>query len=88
MDRAARERREVLQNRGLDALDGAMSLILILLIIQIWLVSATLNSYLAGFNEAVVPGAIISGLLFLGCAALYRFVNDVEKRSAVTAGKD
>ena len=84
MERSAKEQREVLQNRGLGALDGAMSLILILLIIQIWLVSATLNSYLGGFDEAVLPGAIISGLLFLGCAGLYRFVNDVEKRSGGT----
>jgi hypothetical protein len=70
----------VYHNRGLGAIDGAMSLILILLIVQIWLVSATLNSYLAGYDEAVLPGAIISGLLFLGCLGLYRFVTGVEKR--------
>ena len=72
----------VVQNRGLGAIDGAMSLILILLIVQIWLVSATLNSYLAGYDEAVQPGAIISGVLFLGCIGLYRFVTGVERRSS------
>jgi len=70
----------VYHNRGLGAIDGAMSLILILLIVQIWLVSATLNSYLAGYDEAVLPGAIISGLLFLGSLGLYRFVTGVERR--------
>jgi hypothetical protein len=70
----------VYHNRGLGAIDGAMSLILILLIVQIWLVSATLNSYLAGYDEAVLPGAIISGVLFFGCLALYRFVTGVERR--------
>ena len=49
------------QNRGLTAIDGAMVLIVVLLIVQIWLLSATLESYLAGHREAVVPGVIISG---------------------------
>ncbi len=80
MDKAAMEQHNVTQNRGLGAIDGAMSLILILLIVQIWLVSATLNSYLAGYDEAVLPGAIISGILFLGCVGLYRFVTGVERR--------
>jgi hypothetical protein len=80
MDRPAMEQHNVTQNRGLGAIDGAMSLILILLIVQIWLVSATLNSYLAGFAEAVLPGAIISGVLFLGCLGLYRFVTAAERR--------
>jgi hypothetical protein len=80
MDTPATEQHNVTQSRGLGAIDGAMSLILLLLIVQIWLVSATLNSYLAGFDEAVLPGAIISGVLFLGCLGLYRFVTAVERR--------
>jgi len=81
MDKRDREQRDVLEHRGLGAIDGAMALILILLILQIWLVSATLNSYLGGFDEVVLPGAIISGILFLGCAGLYRFVTATERRS-------
>jgi hypothetical protein len=81
MDKQPMEQ-ETLRNRGLGAIDGALSLILILLIIQIWLVSATLNAYLGGFDEAVLPGAIVSGVLFLGCFGLYRFVTGVERRSA------
>ena len=49
------------QNRGLTAIDGAMVLIIVLLIVQIWLLSATLETYLAGHRDAAVPGAIISG---------------------------
>ena len=66
------------QNRGLTAIDGAMVLIVILLIVQIWLLSATLESYLAGHREAAVPGAIISGILFAACLALYRFVDRID----------
>jgi len=84
MEHRQREQRDVVRNRGLGAIDGAMSLMLILLIVQIWLISATLNAYLAGFDDAVVPGAIASGVLFLGCAGLYRFVTGVEVRSVDT----
>src|SRR5688572_15402740 len=48
------------QNRGLTAIDGAMVLIIVLLIVQIWLLSATLESYLAGHREAAAPSAVIS----------------------------
>ena len=81
MERGEKERNEVLQRRGLGAIDGAMSLILILLIVQIWLIAATLNAYLAGSDGAVLPGAIVSGILFLGCACLYRFVSGIDTRS-------
>lgn len=66
------------QHRGLTAIDGAMVLIAILLIVQIWLLTATLESFLAGHREAAVPGAIISGLLFAACLALYRFVDRID----------
>jgi hypothetical protein len=66
------------QKRGLTAIDGAMVLIIILLIVQIWLLSATLESYLAGHREAAIPGAIISAILFAACFALYRFVDRID----------
>ncbi len=69
------------QRRGLVAVDGAMALIVILLIVQIWLLSATLETFLAGHTGAVLPGAIFSGLVFLGCLALDLFVMRVDRES-------
>jgi hypothetical protein len=66
------------QSRGLTAIDGAMVLIVILLIVQIWLLSATLDAFLAGHREAAVPGAIISAILFLACLGLYLFVYRID----------
>jgi len=66
------------QTRGLTAIDGAMVLIVVLLMVQIWLLSATLESYLAGHREAALPGAIISGVLFAACLGLYLFVDRVD----------
>ncbi|MGA8143376.1 MAG: DUF6755 family protein [Candidatus Acidiferrales bacterium] len=69
------------QRRGLVAIDGAMALIVILLIVQIWLLSATLETFLAGHAEAVFPAAIFSGLIFAGCLALNFFVTRVDRES-------
>jgi len=69
------------QRRGLVAIDGAMALIVILLVVQIWLLSATLETFLAGHSGAVVPAAIFSGLIFSGCLALDFFVTRVDQES-------
>jgi hypothetical protein len=66
------------QNRGLTAINGAMALIVVLLIVQIWLLSATVESYLAGHSEAAAPGAVISAILFAACLGLYWFVDRVD----------
>ena len=69
------------QRRGLVAIDGAIAFIVILLIAQIWLLSATLETFLAGHAGAVLPAAIFSGLLFLGCLALDLFVTRIDRES-------
>ena len=69
------------QRRGLVAIDGAMALIVILLIVQIWLLSATLETFLAGHTGALLPSAIFSGLVFSGCVALDLFVTRVDQES-------
>ncbi len=66
------------QNRGLTAIAGAMSLIAVLLIMQIWLLSAALESFLAGNHDSALPAAIFSGVLFLICLGLYLFVDRVD----------
>ena len=67
------------QSRGLSAITGAMSLIVVLLVIQIWLLSATLDSYLANHHGAVLPAAVISAVAFLFCFGLYLFVDRIDR---------
>jgi hypothetical protein len=64
------------------AIDGALALIVVLLIVQIWLLSATLEAFLAGHLRAALPAAICSGLLFLTCLALNLFVDRVDEEDA------
>jgi hypothetical protein len=69
------------QRRGLVAIDGAITVIVILVIVQIWFLSATLQTFLAGHTRAVLPAAIFSGLVFLGCLALDLFVTRLDQES-------
>ena len=67
------------RNRGLTAIDAVTGLLVILLVVQIWLLSATLDTFLAGHAETALPAAAVSGLLCLTCFALYRFVRRVDR---------
>ncbi len=67
------------KSRGLNAITGAMSLIVVLLMVQIWLLTATLDSYLAGRRGAALPAAIISAAIFACCFALYVFVERIDR---------
>jgi len=68
---------------GSTAIDGAIAMIAILLVIQMWLLTATLESHLAGHAEPILPAAIISGLLFAASGGLFLFIRriDTELRS-------
>lgn len=76
------------QNRGLTAIAGGMSLIAILLIVQVWLLSATLESFLSGNRHAALPAAIFSGVMFLICLGLYFFVDRVDSEVRVSGDGD
>jgi hypothetical protein len=65
--------------RGLTAIDGAIALIAILLTAQMWLLTATLESYLAGHHEVAAPAAVVSLLLFAACFGLYLFIERVDR---------
>ena len=67
------------ERRGLTAIEGALALIAVLLVVQMWLLTATLESFLAGHHEGILPAGVASGLLFLACFGLYRFVEGVDR---------
>jgi hypothetical protein len=60
------------------SLAEAMSLIAIPLILQIWLLSATVESFLSGNRHTALPAAIFSGIMFLLSLGLYAFVDRVD----------
>ena len=67
------------ERRGLTAIDGALALIAVLLIVQMWLLTAALETFLAGHPEAALPAAIVSGVLFFACCGLFLFIRGVDR---------
>jgi predicted Co/Zn/Cd cation transporter (cation efflux family) len=67
------------ERRGLTAIDGALALLVLLLIVQMWLLTAALETFLAGHRETALPAAIVSGVLFLACLGLLLFVRGVDR---------
>ncbi len=67
------------RSRGLNAITGAMSLIVVLLMVQIWLLTATLDTYLAGRHGAALPAVVISAAIFACCFGLYLFVERIDR---------
>jgi hypothetical protein len=68
------------QRRELVAIDGALALLAVLLIVQMWLLTAALEAYLAGHVKTALPAAVVSGLLFAGSCALYVLVRGLDRR--------
>jgi uncharacterized protein DUF6755 len=68
----ARRRRRV-------AIDAAMVLVIVVLVLQMWLLTATLESYLAGHHGAALPGFLASMVLFGVCAFFYRLVLRIDR---------
>ncbi len=69
---------EKAHGRGLVSIDGALALIAVLLVVQMWLLTAALESHLAGHHETALPAAIVSAVLFLACLGLFLFVQALD----------
>lgn len=68
--------------RALAVIGGANVFVGILLIVQMWLLSASLETFLAGYDDGALPGAIVSGALFGGCLLLARFMDRADRKAS------
>jgi hypothetical protein len=65
--------------RRKTALDGIVALVILLLIVQVWVLSATLDAFLAGHRDAPLPGAITSAILFAATVGMYWFAHGIDR---------
>ena len=61
------------------AIDAAMAMVILVLMVQMWLLTATLESYLAGHHGVAAPALISSLVLFGFCGFLYRLVLRIDR---------
>ena len=66
------------RKRRLVAIDGVIALMAVILMVQMWLLTATLEQYLRGHRSIAAPAAIAAGVLFGVCAALALLVHRID----------
>ena len=59
---------------------GILSVVLIIVILQLWLLTATMNAFLGGEEAVVVPAGVASVVCFLLNAGLLRYIYLMERR--------
>ena len=58
---------------------GMLAFVLILVVLQLWLLTATMNAYLGGDDSVIWPGAIVSAACLLLNAGLLRYLYRLER---------
>jgi hypothetical protein len=58
---------------------GMLAFVLILVVLQLWLLMATMNAYLGGDESVIVPAAIASVLCLLLNVGLLRYLGHLER---------
>jgi len=61
---------------------GMLAFVLILVILQLWLLTATMNAWLGGDDEVIWPAAIGSTLCLLLIVGLLRYLYRMERRNS------
>ena len=59
---------------------GILSIVLIIVILQLWLLTATMNAFLAGQERVIIPAAMASAVCFLLNAGLLFYIYKMERR--------
>jgi hypothetical protein len=59
---------------------GILCVVLVLVVLQLWLLTATMNAYLGGDTAVVWPAAIASLFCFLLNLGLLRYLYAIDRR--------
>jgi uncharacterized membrane protein (GlpM family) len=59
---------------------GILSIIVMMVVLQLWLLTATMNAFLAGQERVIIPAAVASIVCFALNAGLLRYIYRMERR--------
>ena len=59
---------------------GILSIVLMMVVLQLWLLTATMNAFLAGQERVVIPAAIASIVCFALNLGLLAYIYRMERR--------
>jgi hypothetical protein len=73
-------RRPFTRDQRTTVIYGMLSFVLILVILQLWLLTATMNAYLGGDDGVIWPAAAVSLTCLVLNLGLLRFLYAIERR--------
>lgn len=73
------KRPKFIRSQRMIIVSGILSIVLVILILQLWLFSATMDAYLRGDQAILVPAAIASAVCLLLNAGLLWYLYALEK---------
>ena len=59
---------------------GILSIVVMIVILQLWLLTATMNAFLAGQERVIIPAMIASIVCFALNAGLLTYIYRMERR--------
>ncbi|MEA2328513.1 MAG: hypothetical protein QOE68_3472 [Thermoanaerobaculia bacterium] len=59
---------------------GILSIVVMMVILQLWLLMATMNAFLAGQERVIIPAAVASIICFMLNAGLLSYIYRMERR--------
>ena len=72
-------RRRFTRQQRLTVVYGILGIVLILVILQLWLLTATMNAYLGGDEAVILPAGVASAVCLLLNLGLLRYLYLVER---------
>jgi hypothetical protein len=73
-------RRSFSRHQKLTIVNGILAIAAMIVIMQLWLLSATMNAFLGGEESVIIPAAIGSVVCFLLNLGLLRYIYQMERR--------
>lgn len=67
------------REQRMPIVQGMLAFVLILVVLQLWLLTATMNAYLGGDDAVVWPAALASLFCFLLNLGLLRYLRRIER---------
>lgn len=67
------------REQRMPIISGILAFVLILVVLQLWLLTATMNAYLGGDESVIWPAAAASAVCFALNAGLLRYLRRLER---------
>lgn len=72
-------RRAFSRQQKMTIVFGILCIVLIIVVLQLWLLTATMNAFLGGEEAVIIPAAIASMVCLLLNAGLLWYVSQMER---------